>query len=178
MLGSDYRELIVPRTDNSAKKTAVLFGGGAAVLLTCFLALLSGRMLFLLLPMAAGFATWYFYIQNCIEYEYVISGDELVITKILAESKRKPMLTVSILKFNAFGNLRDAEPLGSGMTLVLACSEQNSDTYYADFDHSEYGRTRLLLSPNPDILLYLAKKLPRSLGFRYVQEEQASDIAQ
>ena len=105
--------------------------------------------------------------QNCIEYEYVISGDELQITKILAESKRKPMLTVSILKFSKFGCLTEADPIGSSTTLVLACAQQDENTYYADFDHEDYGQTRLLLSPNPDILLYLAKKLPRNLGFRY-----------
>lgn len=173
MLGSDYRELIVLKRDNEGKKKAILAGGIAAAVLTLLLTFLSGRMVLLILPFLIGAATWYFYIENCIEYEYVISGDELVITKILAESKRKPMLTVSIMKFTAFGCLTDAEPIGSGTTLVLACAEQNADTYYADFDHEDYGQTRLLLSPNPDILLYLAKKLPRSLGFRYEAPDTA-----
>ncbi len=167
MLGSDYRELIVPKLDNQGKKAGILAGGIAAVVLTLALALITGRFLLLIFPLAAGFAAWYFYVQNCIEYEYVISGDELQITKILAESKRKPMLTVSILKFSKFGCLTEADPIGSGTTLVLACAQQDANTYYADFDHEDYGQTRLLLSPNPDILLYLAKKLPRNLGFRY-----------
>jgi len=175
MLGSDYRELIVLKRDNNGKKIGILAGGIAACVLTVLLAIITGRMLLLMLTLLAGFATWYFYVQNCIEYEYVISGDELVITKILAESKRKPLLTVSILKFTAFGNLSEAEPVGSGTTLVLACAEQNADTYYADFDHEDYGQTRLLLSPNEDILLYFAKKLPRNLGFRYTPASSAAD---
>ena len=175
MLGSDYRELIVPKLDNQGKKTGILAGGIAAGVLTLLLSLITGRMALLILPLLIGFGTWYLYVQNCIEYEYVISGDELVITKILAESRRKPMLTVSIDKFTAFGSIMGAPPVDAGTTLVLACSQQDTDTYYADFDHEDYGRTRLLLTPNEDILLYFVKKLPRNLGFRYEAPAQTEN---
>lgn len=171
MLGSDYRELIVPKLDNTAKKNGILIGGAALTVLLAAAALISGIFWLLLLATAAAFATWYLWVQNRIEYEYIISGDELVVTKILAESKRKPMLTVSIHKFTAFGNLRDAEKASDSQTLVLACSAQDSSAFYADFDHDEFGQTRLIWTPNDDILLYLTKHLPRNLGFNWKPSE-------
>lgn len=174
MLGSDYRELIVPKLDNQTKKYGILIGGIILTVLSVILALAGGLFLLLLLSLALGFGTWYLFTQERIEYEYVISGDELVITKILAESKRKPMLTVSIMKFTAFGNLREAGAPSDNQTLVLACTAQDSSAFYADFDHAELGRTRLILTPNDDILLYLAKHLPRSLGFRWEAQEPAA----
>ena len=96
MLGSDYRELIVPKLDNHAKKFGILIGGIALTAAVALFSLLSGKFLLLLIGVALGFGTWYLWVQNCIEYEYIISGDELEITKILAQSKRKPMLTVPL----------------------------------------------------------------------------------
>ncbi len=167
MLGSDYRELIVPRLDNKGKAAAILIGGAALTLLLLLLAAFSGTLLLLIAAAAAGFATWYFWTQERIEYEYIISGDQLEVTKIIAQSRRKPMLTVSLKAFTAFGQLTHAEQISAGATTVLACTAQDETAFYADFDHSDYGQTRLIFTPNDDILLYLTKALPRSLGFRW-----------
>ena len=175
MLGSDYRELIVPRLDNNAKKYGILIGGCAVTLLSVIIALTSGRFVMLILSLALGFGTWYLFTQERIEYEYIISGDELEITKIIAESKRKPMLTVPLARFTAFGALKEAGETGSGQTLVLACSAQDASAFYADFDHDEYGQTRLVFTPNDDILLYLAKHLPRTLGFRWEAQNNSEE---
>ena len=174
MLGSDYRELIVPKLDNGTQKTAILIGGIVITAASAVLSLVSGKPLLLLLTAALGFGTWILLFNNRIEYEYIISGDELTVTKILSESKRKPMLTVPITKFTAFSSLRNAEPSGDGQTLVLACSAQDDTAFCADFDHEQYGQTRLIWTPNDDILLYLAKHLPRNLGFRW-EAQQSSD---
>lgn len=175
MLGSDYRELIVPRLDNHTKRYAILIGGAVLTLLIVMLALVSGRFLLLILSLAAGFGTWYLYSQERVEYEYIISGDELSVTKIIAESRRKPMLTVSLTKFTAFGPLGEAGETGSSQTLVLACTAQDNTAFYADFDHEQYGQTRLIFTPNDDILLYLAKHLPRTIGFRWESRKDSED---
>ena len=167
MLGSDYRELIVPRLDNKGKASAILIGGGLLTLLLLIFASVFAAVALLLIAAAAGFATWYFWTQERIEYEYIISGDQLEVTKIIAESKRKPMLTVELRAFTAFGQLANAEPLSAGATTVLACTAQDETAFYADFDHSDYGQTRLIFTPNDDILLYLTKHLPRNLSFRW-----------
>jgi hypothetical protein len=167
MLGSDYRELIVPKTDNTLQKAGILIGGAALTAVLVLLSLLTGYMLILFLAAGAGFGTWYLWTCKRIEYEYVIAGDELNITKILAQSRRKPMMAVSIKKFTAFGKLSEAEGGSGSRTLVLACSAQDSSAYYADFDHESLGSTRLIWTPNDDILAYLSKHLPRNLGFRF-----------
>ena len=175
MLGSDYRELIVLKRDNLTKKNVLTAAGAALTLISIAVSLISGAYFLLLLSLALGFGTWFLRVQNSIEYEYIISGDELSVTKILAESKRKPMLTVTLNRFTAFGRLSDAPDTGS-QTLVLACSAQDDTAFYADFDHAEHGQTRLIWTPNDDILLYLTKHLPRNLHFRWeVQQNPADD---
>lgn len=168
MLGSDYRELIVPRLDQPNKPIITLIGGGIAVAVCIVLLFLTHSLLLLLVAAAVGFGTWYFWRQAQVEYEYVIFGDEVRITKIIAQSKRKEMLVTSLARFTAFGNLSDAPQPAPGQTLVQACALQDSSAYYADFSHESYGQTRLLFTPDASILEYLSNHLPRSLGFRYI----------
>ena len=175
MLGSDYRELIVPKLDNRGKAAAILAVGSLLIILLIVLAFTVSTF-FLLAAVAAGFGVWYFFTQERIEYEYVISGDQLDITKIIAQSKRKPLIKVTFNTFQAFGSLRDAAPLSSSQTLVLACSAQDQSAFYADLDSSDYGQTRLVITPNDDILLYLAKHLPRSLNFSWETETETEQI--
>ena len=170
MLGSDYRELIVPKTDNGTQKAGILIGGAVLTLAAVIFSLTVGKIWMLLIATVLGFGTWFLWTNNCIEYEYIISGDELEITKILGQSRRKAMLTVSLGRFTAFGRLADLTEEGGSETLVLACSQQDDTAYYADFDHADYGRTRLVFTPNDDILEYLSKHMPRSLGFRYTPQ--------
>ena len=174
MLGSDYRELIVPKLDNQTQRSAYLIGGIALTAASAVISFVTGRPLLLILTAALGILTWYFVYTSRIEYEYIISGDELAVTKILSESKRKPMLTVSITKFTAFKSMQEAEPASAAQTIVLACSAQDNTAFCADFDHEQYGQTRLIWTPNDDILLYLDKHLPRNLGFRWTAQQNGS----
>ena len=83
------------------------------------------------------------------------------------------MLTVPLKKVTVFGSLQQAENLSQSATTVLACSQQDDSAFYADFDHADYGQTRLIWTPNDDILLYLVKVLPRSLRFHYEAPAEA-----
>ena len=174
MLGSDYRELIVPRLDQQSKPTITLIVGGIAVAACAALFFMTHSMLLILLA-AAGFGTWYFWRQSQVEYEYVIFGDEVRITKIIAQSKRKELLTTSLGKFTAFGNLSEAPAMHPGQALVLACAAQDNSAYYADFNHESFGQTRLLITPDDAILEYLSHHLPRTLNFRYTPPEQTEN---
>lgn len=173
MLGSDYRELIVPRLDGSWKAPAVLIGGAALTVMVTAFSLLTGKFLLLLLAAAAGFATWYFWTAQRVEYEYIISGDELEITKILAESRRKPMFEASLKDFTAFGRLTEMPAASPSQTVVLACSAQDETAFCADLAHPTYGQTRLVFTPNDDILYYLSLHLPRHLDFRWDKPAEA-----
>jgi len=167
MLGSDYRELIVPRTDNASKKAGILIGGALVTIAALILSLLFGNILTLIPVAALGIGVWWLWTNNRIEYEYIIAGDELTLTKILAESRRKPMTAISIKKCTAFGKLAEAPARAAGQTIILACSAQDETAYFGDFEHDTLGNTRLIWTPNDDILEYLSKHLPRNIGYRF-----------
>ena len=49
------------------------------------------------------------------------------------------------------------------MTLVMATDNIISNEYYADFEHSEYGKTRLVFVPDEKMLGNIKKFLPAKL---------------
>lgn len=166
MLGSNFFEQLVQKENTGAKAKMTILLGSLLTLVLIIGSFVLGFFL-LLLAMAAGFLTWYL-ATNCeIEYEYVMAEEELTITKIIAQRKRKEMISTTLLKFTAFGKLSEAPSLPDSTTLVIACAAENENTYFAEFPHESYGNVRLLMTPDEQFLSYFAKKLPRNLNFRY-----------
>lgn len=166
MLGSNFFEQLVQKENTGAKaKLTILLGSLMAIALVLLSFFVGFIMLFL--AVGAGFLTWYLATSCEIEYEYVMAEEELTITKIIAQRKRKEMISTTLPKFTAFGKLSEAPALPDSTTLVIACAGQDENTYYGEFPHESYGTVRLLMTPDEQFLSYFAKKLPRNLNFRY-----------
>ncbi len=175
MLNPHYCEALVKRESESNSKTMlILVGGCFLTLAAAVIALFTGFLILLLFSLGFAFGTWYLYTNEQVEYEYVFSDDELAITKIIAERKRKPMITVSLNRVTAFGKLSEAEPLQDHVTLVLACRRQDEEAYFMQLTHDSHGEVRLLFTPTERCLQYCSDHLPRTLRFRYQSAEIVS----
>ncbi|MDR0947758.1 MAG: hypothetical protein LBM87_08510 [Ruminococcus sp.] len=143
-----------------------------------FIAVISLIFLMGLFPMnmipAAGLVwlAWYVSGTQDVEYEYILTNDDLDIDKIIAKRKRKRLITTKVSKFTDFGIYTDEKSDMSGLTLIkctgISYPDENGEipasvTYFADFPHNALGNCRLLFSPNPDLLEQMSKALPRAL---------------
>jgi hypothetical protein len=106
-----------------------------------------------------------------VEYEYTFTNGELDIDKIVAKKKRREMLSVSVGKFKEFGRYDDAPEETDDMTVVFATSNIASEEWYADFDHEQYGSTRLVFCPNENMIENMRKNLPRALRAKLEETE-------
>ena len=122
-----------------------------------------------ILAIAFGFLT-YSKLQNSkVEYEYTFTNGELDIDKIIAQKKRKEMLTVQVGKFMDFGRYDENAPEEpDDMTVVYATNNIASQEYYADFQHEDYGSTRLVFCPDERMMENIKKTLPRTLKNKLV----------
>lgn len=99
-----------------------------------------------------------------VEYEYTFTNGELDIDKIIAQSKRKEMLTVQVSRFTDFGRYDLSVPEEpDDMTVVYATDNIESHEYFADFQHEDYGSTRLVFCPDKRMLENIRIFLPREL---------------
>ena len=94
-----------------ALKILIIFGVIIVSAFCLYLTLL-GIILALLLIFAAIYGGYYLITGLNAEYEYIITNGEIDIDKIIAQRKRKRLITAKHSKFEAFGKLAD-EPADS-----------------------------------------------------------------
>lgn len=165
------------------KNIMYLFSGIAVTLILAALGIIFlGKgiitFLFLAAAAAAGYATFFIMRNTKVEYEYTFTNGDLDIDKIIAQTKRKEMLTIQVSKFTNFGKYNDNTPEETAdMTVIMATDNIASHEYYADFPHEEYGSARLVFSPNEKMLSNIKRSLHPSIRNKVSQELQNSFIS-
>ena len=95
--------------------------------------------------------------NSSIEYEYILTNNELDIDKIIAKSARKRMLTVNFREIELCANVNDSSKINeynnsSEKTILKYYGDKNSeDIYFVDF-YDGNKNMRLLFEPNEKIL--------------------------
>ena len=124
-----------------------------------------------ILAVGAGYGTFNTIQSSYIEYEYTFTNGELDIDKITAKKKRKALISVEVNKFTDFGKYSDDIDEPENMTVVISSDNIASHEYYADFQHEDYGFTRLVFAPNEKILDNIKRYLPANLRVKLSKEE-------
>ena len=168
-------------TGSDRMKTCIILILG---MLLTFLALIAGfvfSFLLLFVAVAIGVGTFFLYRNSKVEYEYTFTNGELDIDKIINQTKRKEMLTISVSKFTSFGKYTNEIPEEtSDMTIVFATDNIVENEYFADFQHESYGNTRLVFVPNEKMVSNIVKFLHPTLKNKVKKEMSnayLSDIA-
>ena len=167
----NFAEQLVKRSETSSDKTKRLILIIVGVFFTVVIAGLAVlqltkpifAMLGLILAAVAGYGTYFAVQGSYVEYEYTFTNGELDVDKIVAKKKRTAMVRTDIKKFTAFGKYTDGMDDSEDMTVVIASDNIASHEYYADFQHEEYGLTRLIFAPDERILDNIKKSLPPQL---------------
>lgn len=101
-----------------------------------------------------------------IEYEYIITNDEMDIDKIVGKRKRTRMITIDIKR--AF----DFEPVPCGNkdfdVVVHASSGLENDAYCLFVEHPNYGKVKIIFNPNKKMREAIVQTLPRQLREKVV----------
>ncbi len=175
----NFAEQLVKKNETSSDKTKRLLTTIGGIVLTVVLAVFGFltlgnpvlSLLGFLLAVGAGYGTFFIVQSSHIEYEYAFTNGELDIDKIIAKRKRKPLLSVEVRKFTDFGKYSDDLEETAEMTVVISSDNIASHEYYADFQHENYGLTRLVFSPNEKMLENIKRFLSGSLRSKLAREE-------
>lgn len=121
-----------------------------------------------LLAIAAGYGVWYLITYMNTEYEYILTNGEVDIDKILAQRKRKRLITFKIRDVSEFGLYHpERQSAASYDATVFACSDpKDPNTYYAVIpEHKTLGKCIVIFNPN-DSVLENAKQYLRRTAIR------------
>lgn len=162
-----FKEQIIKK-ENTSKDNTMRFLIAFGSVALAFSIIMFTIMLRYFLPMAFFIGAVIIYggfylIQNLnLEYEYIFTNGDLDVDKVIAARSRKHLITVKVNDATDIGEYREGD--SSDRTTVMASAKNSELTdWYLDFKHHEYGDTRLIFTPNEDMLRVIKTHLPRTI---------------
>lgn len=169
----DFTEYLVKRqtTGKTAALKALIVMGSivlAIVLLIVCMAIKVISFLGLLLAVASIYGGWYLMRNLNVEFEYAVTGGDMDVDKIIAQSRRKRLASLKFRNMEIMAPATDAyrrEMEAPGIkTRIDASNGDPAHTYFIKFDGGEkLGPTLLLFSPNDRIIQDAKNVAPRKV---------------
>lgn len=100
-----------------------------------------------------------------LEYEYIVTNNEMDIDKIIGRRKRKRMITVDISAAEDFAPYPSKEEVNADV-VVHAYSGSEVNAYYLITNHKDYGKVKVIFNPNEKIREAIVQELPGQLRIK------------
>lgn len=166
-----YKEQIVKRV-KTAKDYAVIAGGVLLAAVLSATALIFNRLIFnmgIILIVFMWYGVYLLVNSRNLEYEYILTNNELDIDKIIAKNGRKRVITIDFKNVDICANINNKDFKSQyenennlSQKLVLAGDMRADNIYFADF-YVEGERKRVLFQPSEIIMGELVKINPRNI---------------
>ncbi|MDD2956172.1 MAG: hypothetical protein PHD67_07645 [Oscillospiraceae bacterium] len=134
-----------------------MFSGYLGVFQTFALMLIAGVI----------YGAWYIFTSFNVEFEYSITNGEMDVDKIIAQRKRKRLISVKCKDFETFGRYKPEEHAGRNyQTKILAYDSASSDdAWYCTFRTTANGNTLLVFNATDKMLGAMKTTMPKPLVF-------------
>jgi len=163
-----YSEQLVSRPSTGADKAKKLLISFAAILIASVLMFLSiifaAYSLILLVFVVLGGGV-YIASNMDVEYEYIITNNEMDIDKIIGRRKRKRMVTLELSCAEAFAAYPPAEDISADVT-VHATTGYEKNAAYMVVQHNTYGKVMLIFNPNQKTREAIMQEIPNQLRIK------------
>lgn len=100
-----------------------------------------------------------------VEYEYIVTNNEMDIDKIIGRRKRKRMITVDLNKADDFGGYPPEEDIDADTT-VHATTGFEKNAHYLLVQHNDYGKVKVIFNPNEKLREAIAHEVPKALSVK------------
>lgn len=160
-----YNEQLVEKTRTGIDRLKIVgIVIGAILLAAVFLFLAMRFGINILTFLAVGIlAVGVWMLSNTgIEYEYIITNNEMDIDKIIGRRKRKRMITVDLSKTEEFSQYPSDHDVNAD-AVVHATSGLEKDAHYLLLEHKDYGKVKIIFNPNEKTREAITQELPRAL---------------
>ncbi|MGN1119829.1 MAG: DUF6106 family protein [Oscillospiraceae bacterium] len=158
-------EQLVARTKTKADYLKMAGIGIGAVILASvfmFLCLITGLFSLVIPAVLVLFGGVILTGRMNVEYEYIVTNNEMDIDKIIGKSKRKRMITLDLSLSEEFAPYPPEKDIEADAT-VHASSGMEKDAYYLIVNHGDYGKINLIFNPNEKIREAIVQEVPNRL---------------
>lgn len=166
-----YCEQLVVKTrtagDTARMVLCIVISLLIAAICVFFMIVTRAAALLILAVVSIGVGVW-FAGGLGIEYEYMITNDEMDVDKIIGKRKRERMITVDL------NRVTDFEPIPCDIedfdVVVQASTGLEKDAFCMFVEHSDYGKVKIVFNPNRKIRNAIAQMVPKQLRGKVVSD--------
>ena len=163
-----YSEQLVSRASTGADKAKKILISTGAILLSTVLMWLSIVFAFysLIFLVFGVLGLGVYLVSNMdIEYEYIITNDEMDVDKIIGRRKRKRMITLDLGSAEDFAPYPAAEDIKVDVTVHASTGYEN-DAHYLLVQDNNYGKVMLIFNPNEKTREAIMQEVPNQLRIK------------
>ena len=147
-------------------QTAVWFFGVLAILILLFLSIGGGnaivRMVALLAAFGIGYGMWYLLTSMKVEFEYSVTNGHFDIDKIIAQRRRKRLLSAEVSEIESFSKYNaEAQAHRNYDKRLMVGGGGKYDLWCAELRHKELGHILVVFEPDDRTLATVRKFLPK-----------------
>ena len=126
--------------------------GGALVIAVCvFAAVLFGFLPLIIVAVGALYLAYILFCGTMVEYEYIVTNNDLDIDKITGKRKRKRLVTLKLNTVKQWGEYTGSEGSGVSAT-VMASDATGCGAWYIIADHERLGKVMVIFTPTEETI--------------------------
>lgn len=161
-----YNEQLVKKcseTKDTIKIILIIVCFVLVTALTVLAIMIFGFMPLLLLPVGAAWLAFYLITGLQVEYEYIVTNNDMDIDKITGKRRRKRLITVKLNTVEDWGEYTGNEnTVGVGAT-VMASDGSGTGAWYIIAEHKDYGKVMVIFTPTMQTASNINFGVPHSL---------------
>lgn len=136
--------------------------------------LLFGFLPLIIIAVGACYLAYLLLGGTFVEYEYIVTNNDLDIDKISGKRKRKRLITVKLNTVKSWGEYTGNENISANAT-VMASDASGLGMWYLEAEHEKHGKIMLLFSPTEETVYNINCGVPHSVRKKLAVKEEVED---
>ena len=160
-----YNEQLVRKeteTIDVVKRILIILGTAVLSAVCAFGAFVFGFMPLIILIFGVFYLSWYLISATSIEYEYIITNNDMDIDKIIGRRKRKRLITVKLNTVTEWGEYTEGMSVNADAT-VMASDATGTGVWYILAKHDKFGKVMVLFTPTEETAVNINHGVPFSV---------------
>lgn len=172
-----YNEQLV--TKQSEPKDMFIRGLIAAGLILVIFLCVMGTLLFnfaglLIIAVGGVYLAYLLFTNTMVEYEYIVTNNDLDIDKITGKRKRKRLITVKLNTIRDWGEYTGREQVNVDAT-VMASDATGYGAWYMVAEHEKHGTVLVIFTPVNETLMNINFGVPHAVKKKLETAEEETE---
>lgn len=175
-----YNEQLVKKNGDGrdlALKVLICAGAAAVIALSIFAAIMFSFTPIIIIGIGACYLAYLLLTGTSVEYEYIVTNNDLDIDKISGKRKRKRLITVKLNTVTEWGEYEEGKGGGANAT-VMASDGSGLGVWYIMAKHEKLGDVMVLFTPTKTTAVNINHGVPYGVRKRELKndEEETEEI--